>query len=445
MTELLDTHIIAWYQGRSLDRHTFACHVMRTREWLSRHHGTAEQQQRLLNLCDDHYHFLVLFAAAMLHECITVMPSNRSEAELQRIRRASTSLIEMDDAAMASLCQDSMHEADAITWRWSIACIPATQCVAELYTSGSTGQPVANVKTWQQLLCGAQQVLERFGVNRKGHHMMVATVPPQHMFGFEMSIMLPLVGDVGIFHQHPFYPFDIQQALSAIAAPRILVTTPLHLKACTTLNVGWPATEFIISATAPMSQDVAHQIETLLDTEVREIYGSSETGAIATRRICNNSYWQLLPLYQLILEGDSVSLRIPSQANPITLPDQLRLESDGRFSLIGRHSDLIKIGGKRGSLADITTRLKALPGVDDAVVFVPEAAQSARVRLAALVVAPGISAEQLRQQLAQQIDPVFMPRPICLVTALPYNKTGKLVRADLLTCLQDCDTEFEAC
>ena len=444
MTDIASTKTIAWYDGQLIDRRRFSAHVLQTRESLQQfHHGDAEQI-KLLNLCDDHYHFLVLFIASMLQGYITVMPSNRSEAELQRIRHSSATVVEMDDAKMRAICQRSASSS-ASDWLWSVDSILLTQIVAELYTSGSTGQPVANSKTWQQLLCGARQVLTRFNMNSSQTYMMVATVPPQHMFGFEMSVMLPLVGNVGIYHIHPFYPLDIQNALCMVSAPRILVTTPLHLKACTTLSSGWPETEFIITATAPLTTDIAEQIETLLNTEVREIYGSSETGAIATRRICATPYWHLLPEYQFVIEGDVVSLRMPSQMLPIRLPDQLLFETDGRFTLVGRNSDLIKIGGKRGSLADITLRLKKIPGVIDAVVFLPETDISSRVRLAALVIAPEISVEQLRQQLVQEIDPVFIPRPICRVTTLPYNNLGKLIRADLLNCLQQCEPEDELC
>jgi acyl-coenzyme A synthetase/AMP-(fatty) acid ligase len=37
------------------------------------------------------------------------------------------------------------------------------------------------------------------------------------------------------------------------------------------------------------------------------------------------------------------------------------------------------------------------------------------------------------------VDPVFLPRPLRLVDALPRNETGKLPRAALLRLLQ-CET-----
>ena len=47
-------------------------------------------------------------------------------------------------------------------------------------------------------------------------------------------------------------------------------------------------------------------------------------------------------------------------------------------------------------------------------------------RLAAVVVAPGMSVAALTEQLRQLIDPVFLPRPLLIVQQLPRNATGKL-------------------
>jgi acyl-coenzyme A synthetase/AMP-(fatty) acid ligase len=117
----------------------------------------------------------------------------------------------------------------------------------------------------------------------------------------------------------------------------------------------------------------------------------------------------------------------------VTLADRLDLCADGRFQLLGRDSDMIKVAGRRASLAEITRKLTSLPGVLDAVVFVPEQGDNARP--AALVVAPGQTEAQLRSALAGLIDPIFIPRPMRQVAALPRNALGKMQRAELTTLL----------
>src|SRR5690606_33577657 len=107
-----------------------------------------------------------------------------------------------------------------------------------------------------------------------------------------------------------------------------------------------------------------------------------------------------------------------------------------RFALRGRNADLLEIAGKRASLADLTQRVLALPGVLDAVVFQSDQADACGVqRIAALVVAPQRSEADLLAELRRAIDPVFLPRPLRRLDALPRNETGKISRAALLAAI----------
>lgn len=63
--------------------------------------------------------------------------------------------------------------------------------------------------------------------------------------------------------------------------------------------------------------------------------------------------------------------------------------------------------------------------------------ESGTTRLAALVVAPGLTAETLLARLRERIDPIFLPRPLRFVEALPRNPTGKLPREALLRMLDN--------
>jgi len=436
---------IAWHKGQLLDRTVFAGHVAKVRENILSNtecNINSEPASKVLNLCADRYHFLVVFVASMLEGLVTVMPSNRSEGELARMIEGNKGIQSISDVNIDEICQHKIGNVNNVI-QWDSQLIPPRKVVAELYTSGSTGSPRANLKTWGQLINGAQQICERFGLN-DSRPSIIATVPPQHMFGFEMSIVLPLVCGVVIHYEQPFYPLDIQRALTEMPKPRVLVTTPLHLKACVTAKKGWPDIEFVMSATAPMPENVALQAEDVMNTQVKEVYGCSEAGAIATRRMVNNKSWELLPDFNLTIENGNAQLQILSSHQQIALPDKLESKDEGCFQLVGRTSDFIKIGGKRGSITEIATRLKAIKGVEDAVVFSPDDEGNHRVRLAALVVAPGMNSEDLRDVLVNEIDPVFMPRPLCVVPALPYDGVGKLPRATLLDSLEKYIKEYHS-
>jgi hypothetical protein len=79
--------------------------------------------------------------------------------------------------------------------------------------------------------------------------------------------------------------------------------------------------------------------------------------------------------------------------------------------------------------------LNAIPGVKDGVFVISEENDEGRTRLAAFVVAPSLRAHTVISELRKRIDPLFLPRPLCFVDALPRNPTGKLTRSEVQTLL----------
>jgi acyl-coenzyme A synthetase/AMP-(fatty) acid ligase len=134
-------------------------------------------------------------------------------------------------------------------------------------------------------------------------------------------------------------------------------------------------------------------------------------------------------------EGTRVSA--PWFSEEVVLQDVLELQDGGNFVVRGRNADMVEVGGKRASLADLTRRLMAVPGVSDAVVFQLDATSAEGVRrLAALVVAEGLTEANILAHLAPAMDPVFLPRPLVFVARLPRNDVGKLPRDQLIAALR---------
>ena len=145
------------------------------------------------------------------------------------------------------------------------------------------------------------------------------------------------------------------------------------------------------------------------------------------RRTARETAWTPLPGVRLAPQPDGTAVHAPHLADAVALADLVEIEPDGRFHLRGRHADLLEIAGKRASLGDITRRLLAIPGVEDAAVFQLDRAGADGVRrIAALVVAPARDERDLLDVLRAGLDPVFLPRPLRRVAALPRNDTGKL-------------------
>jgi acyl-coenzyme A synthetase/AMP-(fatty) acid ligase len=257
------------------------------------------------------------------------------------------------------------------------------------------------------------------------------------MYGFESTVLMAWLSGNALSHAQPFYPADICQTLADVSAPLVLVSSPLHLRALLDAGLALPEMSLVVSATAPLSAQLAQDIEAYWNAPLMEIYGSTETGLIATRRPTQSAEWQLLPGIKLVVEGDGVRACGGHIETPTAMNDRIEPITDEHFLLHGRIADLVNIAGKRHSLASLDHLLNTLPGVVDGAFYMPDETRPDHVtRLAACVVAPGIEASTLLAALRERIDPVFLPRPLLFVDALPRNSTGKLPRAVLQALFQ---------
>lgn len=410
-----------------------------------------------INLCEDRYRFLVAFCAVALRGQTTLLPPSRTRAAIDDVRALHPHSYCLGDGepcgcadtALAPLphyvrLPDVLPQCDGPR-----PAIDDAAVIAIGFTSGSTGAPKSNAKTWRAFRTSTAQNLAALAglwpPDATVH--AVATVPPQHMYGMEMSVLLPLLGNVAVHGTRPFFPQDVAQALQEANAPRLLVTTPVHLRALVesashSPEVVLPPLAGIVTATAPLPQALAAAAEARFGCEVREVFGSTETCVIARRRTAHEDMWTPLPGVRVSPQPDGTLVQAAHLPQPVVLADLVELvdngrDGDGRFRLRGRQGDLLEIAGKRASLGDLTHRLLAIPGVHDGVVFqLDEADRYGVRRIAALVVAPGLTEAGILRMLRSSIDPVFLPRRLQCVDALPRNDTGKLPRATLLRLLQ---------
>lgn len=248
------------------------------------------------------------------------------------------------------------------------------------------------------------------------------------MYGFESTILLALQGGGAFVAERLFYPADILAALAATPGPRVLVTTPYHLRTLLAADEAKPAVELLISATAPLPPELAQQAEQVFSAPLLEIYGSTETGQIATRRPCADPRWRLFPGIQLEDRAGTTWAQGGHVETPVPMGDLITLEDSQHFTLGGRSADLINIAGKRTSLDYLNHQIQHLPGVSDAAYYMPDDDSDGVTRLAAFVVAPGVARADIIAALRERVDPLFLPRPLIMLDALPRNATGKLPR-----------------
>ncbi|CAM2164241.1 AMP-binding protein [Paraburkholderia sacchari] len=458
--------VIAWRDGSPVTVRAFLAEVARVAAALP-------PGAHVFNVCRDRYRFAVSLCAALVAGRISLLPSTQTPETVRQLAAFAPDAFCLHDAADcsidlprfrypeaaaaaadASLSDDSHGDAP-----FDVPQIDASRIMAYIFTSGSTGAPVPHRKTWGSLVANVRASAKRLGLPEPGAatHTVVGTVPPQHMFGFESTVLLALIGGLAFSNRQPFYPLDIRAELEAVPQPRVLATSPIHLRALLATDAALPETALVLCATAPLAEKLAGEAEARLHAPLVEIYGSTETGQIATRRTAQGAIWELMPHIRLEAraaasddsddrdEGPTFWVSGAHVEEPMPMGDALELLDERHFLLHGRKADLINIAGKRTSLAYLNHQLNAIPGVVDGVFFMPDATAldnananadasentdregtGAVTRLVALVAAPTLTAASLQRALRERIDAAFMPRPLVLVESLPRNETGKL-------------------
>ena len=399
--------------------------------------------RHVLNVCTDRYHFTVGLAACLITGRISLLPSTHTPEVIGQLASFAPDAFCLTDDSRCEIGLPRVHypegstpEADAepaTAASWAVPEIPVTQLAAIVFTSGSTGTPLPYKKTWGRLARCVRDGAPRLGLADGRSHVLIGTVPAQHMYGFESTVLLALLSGNAFCTERPFYPADIAATVAAVPRPRVLVTTPVHLRTLLASDISLPPMDLVVSATAPLSQELARAVEAKFNATLLEIYGSTETGQIAVRRTADTAAWRLWPGVRLKVSNDRVLAHGGHVEQLTEMQDVIEITGEEEFLLHGRTADLVNVAGKRSSFGYLNAQLNAIPGVTDGVFFLRDGATGSTgvARLGAVVVAPTLSVAALIEHLRRRIDPVFLPRPLIFVERLPRNATGKLPQQEL--------------
>jgi acyl-CoA synthetase (AMP-forming)/AMP-acid ligase II len=276
------------------------------------------------NLCASRLGFLVTCLAAWRARCLLVLPPSGGNADIAAVLNASAlTLVVGDSEALPELWRND-HGYLRLAPEWKpatttsddLAWQPSWDDIAvRFYTSGSTGAPEPQPKTLRHLARGALVLGARLegelDVGLGSIEGIVSSVPQQHMFGFECSLMLPLVHAIPVLDRRPLLPADVLAAFAA--TPRAAwIATPLHLRSLVQAAAEGPRCSVIVTSTMPLGEAVARRSEQLCAAPVLEIYGSTETGALAMRRTARETRWRPLQGVGLECGDDGVVAAAPT-------------------------------------------------------------------------------------------------------------------------------------
>ncbi|CAM3562699.1 AMP-binding protein [Bordetella sputigena] len=343
----------------------------------------------------------------------------------------------LTDLATLPVAESRRHSLSAM----ADAAAPLPACVLDphdggvvLCTSGSSGQPKQIHKRWSQLIAEITAFEQSWAWSARPA-CVLGSVSAQHMYGLPFRVLWPLAAGRVIGRAQLAFPEALQQA-SLAHASFAWIASPALLKRLGE-KLDWPALAGgitqIFSAGGPLPGAVSDMLADRLGCRPIEIYGSSETGAVAYRR--GGDAWQALPGVTTGIADGALWVRSPwlDDADRYMTADAAAPAGAG-FVLHGRLDRIVKIEEKRIALPELEARLMEHPHVREARLGIV----AGTPRLTALVsLAPsGIHmlrnhgrkalVEALRAHMAAAVPPLGVPRHWRLLRELPWNAQGKL-------------------
>ncbi|MCU7814947.1 MAG: AMP-binding protein [Candidatus Thiodiazotropha sp. (ex Rostrolucina anterorostrata)] len=386
----------------------------------------------LLLTCDGRYGFAVGLLAAWLTEHAVILPPNRLPQTLEGIRANNQLVFECDEGwqqdLKASVSSNSERHGE---WRLEFQ---VDRPAVRLFTSGSTGDPKIIPKTIGNLLAEANTLSRAFNWP---DGTVVSTVPPQHQYGLTFSLLLPWTAGLPWADATPLYPEDILALVQATTAGT-LISVPIQYKAMLADQIPLHSMT-CVSAASPLMFDLAEAWWKLQGKEILEIYGSTETGVIASRHQLTAPEWWPFEDVKVSTERELLTVASPFVSNiygeRFQSADHIQQSVTGGFQLLGRADSIVKVGGKRISLDGITKQILACEGVLDAAVITQSSNGVIRdhVICAALVVENinTFNIKKLRSFLRGRLDGIEVPKRLLFVDKLPRTANGKLPQKNL--------------
>jgi len=311
-----------------------------------------------------------------------------------------------------------------------------------VYTSGSSGEPLAIVKRLDQLFSEVRALEQAFAGRLGADTEVLATVSHQHIYGLLFRVLWPLAAGRVLHAERLHYLEDLTPALQACGTAQ-LVASPAHLKRVPSELRPDARLRAVFSSGGPLPDDAPAACIAHLGLAPIEVYGSSETGGVAWRQRSapNAAGWAPLPGVQWRLQDETLEIRSAhlDTADWTATQDRAAPTPVG-FTLLGRVDRVVKIEEKRVSLAAIEQALLASGFVHELrVVALPGPRE--QLGIVAVLNEAGWAlhdevgkkafALDLRARLLQQLDASSAPRHWRFVSALPSNSQGKTPQAVL--------------
>ena len=286
-------------------------------------------------------------------------------------------------------------------------------------TSGTTGLP----KLCRQTMAALHGEALYWSGQLAGCTRVVQTVAAHHIYGFLFAAMLPDITGWPVLDARMMHPGAVR---SALRAGDLLVGFPAGLAALLRSVSDLPPGLRIVSATSGLPENVHRALLERGADDVVDIYGSTETAGIASRRSPSQPF-ALLPRWRRDPAGSRVADIATGAA--FDLPDRVTWDDDRHLRPAERVDGAVQVAGVNVFPSRIADRLRGLTLVADCHVFLDTALPEPRLR-ATVVPAAGADGESVRAACDRwsRRNLTAPERPVSFELSEPPRHLGPLPR-----------------
>jgi acyl-coenzyme A synthetase/AMP-(fatty) acid ligase len=364
-----------------------------------------------------------------------LLPYAFSAQALARMQQSAGFTIAISDTkrdfpkGVQVICPEAAGAADILLADQSA---PSTELL-KIFTGGSTGTPQVWTKTRENIFSEGFFHARRYSVTEKD--CIMATIPAYHIYGLLFSVVLPLVSSATVVDETPSFPNEIAQ-LAKENEITVLASVPAHYRVLGEVQLH--SSLRLAFSSAGMLDSADNEVFCRKNTKgVIEVYGSTETGGIATRNraLGEEGFSPFSTIDWKVIEGRLavcsayISPDLPIDENGFfTASDRVEALGTNEFSLKGRADTVTKVAGKRVDLEEIRLLVKNIPGVTDCMAMALPEAGGRENLIGVLIQGDSVDVEIIRKNLAEALEPYALPRCIKIVDQIPMKSNGKYDR-----------------
>ncbi len=320
-------------------------------------------------------------------------------------------------------------------------------------TSGTTAAPRAIRFRSEQLVVDCEQICDTMEITERDINF--AVIPLSHSYGFSNVVAAMIIRGVPFVVSRDRMPRAMLDDLSRTHATVFPGMPVFYHSFCEMDELpALPHLRLCISAGAPLPLKVAQKFREKFGLSIHSFYGSSECGGICydreaalveegfvgepmhgvNLRLLDPSAASSQVEVQSAAAGDGY-LPEPDDKKLRTgrfVPDDLLVESDRGFRIVGRVSDVINVAGKKVSPAEVEAILLQFEGIREAVVFGKQSTLRNEEVAACVVAEKEIIESELLDFCRSRLSGWQVPKRIVFLSEMPLTERGKISR-DVLT------------